>query len=140
MRFQVNIISKEVKAAAIVAENLFHPCSEMMDELRVKDDFKYNSGTGIEVVSKISGFNKTIQVFSYKPWYAYSKAIGYSDSKGIHINLRKLGSLSHADIVGWLVHEASHQVGFTHSSNYPSEFKNNFSVPYFLSSNVERWL
>ena len=140
MRFQVNIISKEVKAAAILAEGLFDYQSAMMQELAEKDDFKYNSGTGLEIFLKISRFKKTIQVFSYKPWYAYSKAIGYSDSKGIHINLRKLGSLSHADIVGWLVHEASHQVGFTHSSNYKTEEKVKFSVPYYISENISRWL
>jgi len=140
MKFQVNIISKEVKAAAIVAEGLFHPNSLMMEELGVKDDFKYNSGTGFEVFSKIMRFDKTIQIFSYKPWYVYSKAIGYSDSRGIHINLRKLGILSHADIVGWIVHEAMHQVGFSHGNNYKTEDKVSFSVPYYVSSNIEKWL
>ena len=140
MRFQVNIISKEVKAAAILAEGLFDYQSAMMHELAEKDDFKYGAGFGWQVVAKIRAYDKTIPVFSYRPWYVFSKAIGYSDKRGIHINLNKLKSMSPEDIVSWLVHEASHQVGFTHSSNYPSEFKNNFSVPYFLSSNVERWL
>ena len=144
MKFQVNIISKEVKAAAMVAENLFHPCSEMMDELRVKDDFKYNSGTGSEIVSKILGFNKTIQVFSYRPRNPFTKAVGYFDGKAIHINVNKISSLTHSDLVGMLCHEYLHFVGFNHGTgwrrNYKTQDKVLYSLPYFVSENIGRWL
>ena len=139
-RFYINVISDKIKNAALDAERLLHYESNMMKEIRLKNDWKYNSGSGEEIYDKFASTTKIVPVFTYRPKWIFSKAIGYFDGESIHINTRKLHDLSHADIVGLLCHEYSHAVGYSHGNNYPSENKNKFSVPYFISSNIDKWL
>jgi len=139
-RFQNNVLSKDVAAAILIAENLFKPESLMMQEMKEKNDFKYNSGTGIEVYNKILNCKTIAPVFTYRPKLPWSKAMGYSDGTAIHLNLRKLDTFNLSELIGLTVHEYLHLVGFSHGSNFPSAEKNQYSVNYFCSQNIKRWL
>jgi hypothetical protein len=63
-RFHINVINDKVKNAAIDAERLLHYESNMMKEIRLKNDFKYQSGTGEEIYQKFAKCEKVIPVFS----------------------------------------------------------------------------
>jgi len=139
-RFENRTTNLELNALTNKANELLHHESVMMKEVSWKNDFKFNSGDAQAVFLKFLTCDKIAPVFFYKPKWAWSKAMGYSDGKAIHLNSRKFGSFTEADIIGLLIHEYSHIAGFSHGSNYPSEEKNKFSVPYFLSSNIEKWL
>lgn len=139
MKFDNRTIEPRVYKAIMDAEYLLLPDSKMMAELAVKDDFAFNSGTGKEVVHKIVNCNKKAAVYFYKPFNPFTKALGYSDGKDIHLNVRVFDKLSHNDLVGLLCHEWLHFL-FSHGNNYKTEFKVKFSVNYFVSENVSRWL
>lgn len=140
-KFYVNVIDQRIKDSALVAERLFLPDSPMMNEIYLKNDFKYDSGSGKQVFERIVTCDKIAPVFFYKPKWIFSKALGYSDGKAIYINLRILPSLSDADIIGLLCHEWLHYgPGFSHGSNTPSKEKDLHSVNYFVSSNIAKWL
>lgn len=139
-RFYINVINEKIKLAATDAEKLLEAESEMMKDLLFKNDFKFNSGTGYQVCEKLQLFNKSVPVFTYKPFNPFTKSMGYSDGKAIFINIRKLDSFSHQDLVGLLLHEYCHMVGFSHGNNYKTADKVKYSVPYFVSENVGEWL
>ena len=139
-RFKNNVISQDVAFAIMVAEKMLSEDSMMMRELQNKNDFKYNSGSGIEVYNKILACTVIAPVFTYRPKLPWSKAMGYSDGKAIHLNLRKLDGLNLPELVGLLAHEAAHICGFSHGSNFKNKEKVNHSVPYFISENIQRWL
>ena len=139
-RFYVNCINDKIKNAAIDAERLLHPESVMVKELLEKNDWKYDSGSGLDVYNKIASCNKIAPVFTYKPKWIFTKALGYSDGKAVFVNLRKLDSFSHQDIIGLLCHEWLHVCGFSHGNDFPSKDKNLYSVNYFVSQNVGKWL
>lgn len=140
MRFQNNVIDKNVTQAIIAAENLFSPLSPMMQAIQKKNDFKFNSGSGEEIFQKIMNHRQSLPVFTYRPKWRFSKAIGYYDGRAMHINLYKLPGMSHADIVANLCHEKLHHIGFSHGNNWKTEEKCLFSVPYFASENITKWL
>lgn len=140
MKFDNRTLNNNVRNACIKASELLLPNSELMSELKIKNDFKFNSGTGIEIYTKIYKCTKVVPVFTYKPWNIFSSALGYYDGKSIHINNRKLPEMSFDSLVGLLCHEYLHAVGFKHGNNYPSEEKNNFSVNYYVSNNIKKWL
>lgn len=140
-RFQNNVIDKKVAEAIKDAEKILAANSPLYKELINKHDWKYNSGTSEEICVKLCLAKEPLKVFTYRHWNPWSNVIGYFDNKdSIFINLRKLPSMSHKDVVANLVHEYSHYSGFTHGSNYPSRDKNLYSVPYYLSENVSKWL
>jgi hypothetical protein len=132
--------NSKVESAIKYAMGLLNYQSNMMQELAEKDDFKYNSGTGREVVDKIRSSNKTMKVFFYRPWNLFTKAMGYSNGKDVYINERKLDSFTYPDLVGLLLHEGLHGVGFSHGNNYKTEEKCNHSVNYYVSENIQKWL
>ena len=146
MKFQNNVLSKKVAAAIIDAELLLDPVnSPMLKEFKEKNDFKYNSGTGEEVYTRIAECNVVAPIFTYRPKWPWSKALGYSDKKGIFLNVYKIESMSHADLVGLLIHEWLHNgPNFNHGtgrfSNYKTKEAMLYSVNYFASENVARWL
>lgn len=76
---------------------------------------------------------KTVNVVGYKTFFPWSSVIGYSslNSNTIHINLRKLNSMTIEGYAGHLAHEICHIFGFQHGNNYPSP-KKRLSVPYAL--------
>lgn len=140
MKFQNNVINKNVAAAIVDAERLLRPESKMMQELRLKNDFKYNSGTGEEVYNKIVNCDVIAPVFTYRPFWFRSKVLGYADGKAIYLNLYKLDKLNHTEVVGLCLHEYLHMAGFNHKSNFKTQDKVLYSVPYFVSEGISRWI
>jgi len=127
------IVSDAIKKA----EELLTLTSPMMDSIS-KHEFKYDSGSSANVVNKLlSGGSVEVEV--YTPW-RFSKAVGMFDGKKISISTRALNWMKLEDVVGLLLHEYSHFVGFTHGNNYPSRDKDLYSVPYYISSNIKLWL
>lgn len=143
-RFENRTLDRKLDEYIQDARTLLLPNSPMMLELLSKDDFKYNSGKGYDIHQKIVKFSEVVPVFLYKPFNPFTSAMGYSDGKSIHINKRKIGTMARTDLIGLLLHELMHQIGFNHGTgrtrNYKTEDKCLFSVPYFISSNVHRWL
>lgn len=133
-----------INQAITKANELLHHDSAMMKELLIKNDFRFNSGTGYQVCEKIGNCTKVAPIFFYKPKWRWSKAIGYSSNGEIYLNSYKFKSLTLADLVANFCHEYCHIAGFNHgtgtTANYPSEEKNKFSVPYFVSSNISKWI
>lgn len=81
-----------------------------------------------------------IDVLTYRSLNPWSAAIGYYDGEAIHINVRKLDGMDHADLVSTLLHERAHAASFGHGSNYKTQHKCLYSVPYYLSENTRKWL
>lgn len=123
---------------ALIAEEMLYPGSKMMNEIAGKNDFKYDSGSGIDVYLKLSAARKPITVGVYRSKNPWSKAVGYFDGKGIYINTRK--KLLRDEIVGLFLHEYAHYCGFSHGNNFKTKEKCLYSVPYWLSENVSKWL
>jgi hypothetical protein len=123
-------------------DKLLLPGSAMLQDISLKNDFKYNTNmSGGKVAEKLQEvLPRVVQVRVYKSKWPWSAAIGYTDGKGIYLNLRKLGSMTQYDLVGFLIHEWSHLVGFSHGNNYKTSDKCLYSVPYYLSENVSKWL
>jgi hypothetical protein len=144
IRFENMTTNLELNALINKATGLLFYPSPMMSEIEMKEDFKFNSGNGELVRHKLINCEAIAPIFFYKPKWAWSKAMGYSDGKAIHLNSRKFGSFTEADIIGLLLHEYSHLAGFNHGTgmraNYWNEDKSNHSVPYFISDNISRWL
>jgi hypothetical protein len=137
MKF-INKTDKELITKAIaIAEAHLTPDSYIMISVANKNDWKYGvKETGKEIVKKLCENPVTpVSVFTYKPWYRWSKAIGYFDGKSIYINSYRMSSDPH-DIAKNLAHEYCHFKGYNHASNYPSKDKDQFSIPYFVSSNL----
>lgn len=141
MRFRDYTIDKQVRDAIADAERLLNIGSPMMNEIMKKNDFEYNSGSGMDVMTKIAACSKTAPVNFYRPFNPWTRALGYSDNTGVFINSRKFRSFTHADIVGLMIHEWLHfGPGFSHGNNFKTEHKVNHSVNYWCSENVARWL
>lgn len=140
MRFLNLSGKKEIELACTVATGLLHPSSSMMKDLIQKNDWKYNSGSGADVVSKLVAPRPAIEVYTYRPKNPWTSALGYFDGKAIHVNIRKLPYLSAIELIGLKLHEYSHYCGLTHGNNYKTQEKCLHSVPYFISENVSRWL
>jgi hypothetical protein len=139
-RFQNNVIDKKVAQAITEAERLLQKESDLILNVTLKNDFKYNSGLGENVAMELLKERPPLPVFTYTPWNPWSRAIGYFDGKAMYLNLRKLPSMSIEEIAANLIHEYSHYAGFRHGSNYKTREKCLYSVPYFLSSNTGKWL
>jgi hypothetical protein len=138
MRFRNCVIDKEIGLAIKECELLLAENSNIMEEIKVKA-FKFNSGLGPQIVLNLLKERPPISVFVYKTKNPWSAALGYSDGKAIYINTRKL-PINRRDLIGLLLHEYSHFCGYSHGNNWPSEEKNIYSVPYFISSNISRWI
>ena len=140
MRFDNRTLDPRITEACLVAERLLTSMSKMMIELEEKNDWKYNSGTGKEVYKKLNDYKEPIKVFTYKPFNPWTAAVGYFDGESIHINIRKLPDMTVSDIIANLCHEYSHYCGFTHGNNYKTQDKCLYSVPYYISENIPKWL
>lgn len=139
-RFDNRTLDKSINAAIVISNSILGPHSEMLHDISNKDDFKYNSGTGDEIVNKILKCDKIAPIFFYKPFNPFTKAMGYSDGKAIYLNSRKFKDFSFNDLVGLLCHEYLHMVGFSHGNNYKTEEKCLYSVNYFVSENIGKWI
>lgn len=140
MRFRNCLISNEVNHAIKQVEKLLTEDSSMIKELSTKNDFKYGSGVGESVVKKLLKEREPINVYSYRPWNPLTKAVGYYDGKYIHINVKALATFDFEKLCGLLLHEYSHYCGFSHGSNWKDKEKVLYSVPYYLSENITRWV
>lgn len=148
MRFVNKTGDGKVDIAINAAEELLKEQSKMMVELRSKQDWRYDSGSGADVVANLLKEKAVIPVYFWSSWRPTS-AVGYFDGAAIHINKSKMPFFSTADLLGLLLHEYSHYQGFHHvdpgwlgrrRANYKTEEKCLYSVPYFISENVARWL
>ena len=144
MRFVNLTLNAKISMAISAAEVLLHPDSKMMKELVQKNDFKFNSGPGLDVVLSLVTRREPIEILFYKSLNPWSAAVGNFGGEAIHFNSRKFSSLSFHEVVGCLLHEYSHYCGFNHGTgrlaNYKTPEKCQYSVPYFLSENVKRWI
>lgn len=138
MRFFNRTDSIIIDAAIDDAQKLLLPDSKMLSDIKNKNDWKFNSGTGSDAVIKLITPKMPIDVYHYKPIYPWSAALGYYDGEAIYINYKKV--LNHEAMVGLLLHEYAHYCGFMHGNNRKTREKVLFSVPYWLSSNVGNYL
>jgi len=139
MRFQNNVIHRNIAHAIVHAERLLEADSPMIKELQHKYDWAYNSGSSAEVICKLLEERDLVCVFTYRPWNPFTKSMGYFDGKAIHININKLDSFDFSELVGLLLHEYAHYCGFMHGNNFKTDHKCKFSVPYYLSHNITKW-
>lgn len=145
MKF-LNCTSKtEINHPIAVAEKLLTPESVMYNELKEKNDWKYNSGSSENVIRLLFYIQfKPVEIFLFRPKNPWTKMIGFSNGKDIFINIYRLDNLNVTDLIGLMLHEYAHHVGFNHGlgwfANYKTQDKCQYSVPYYLSSNVEKWL
>lgn len=141
---------EKIDFAIADADRLLAPESKMMIDVFNKRDWKYDSGNSSVICYRLSMENQIpMLIGTYAPRYRNSKAIG-SYSRGVlEYNKYMLPFLDHVELVGNLVHEWAHHCGFHHRDpgiwgkirqNYKTENKVKYSVPYWLSENVERWL
>jgi hypothetical protein len=139
-RFDNRTLDKSLNLAIAKANELLSVDGKMLGNLLDKNDWKYDSGTGQEVFIKILGCTKLAPIFFYKPKNPFTRAMGYSDGKAIHLNSKKFKGFSFNDLVGLLCHEYLHMAGFSHGNNYKTEEKCLYSVPYFVSENISKWM
>jgi hypothetical protein len=140
MRFNNLITSPKVEEACKIADGLLHTGSGLINEISSKNDFKYDSGMGVFIALNLIKVREPIKINSYKPFYPFTKALGYFDGKEIYINIRKMEVLNINDLVGLLLHEYAHYCGYKHGNNFKSKDKCITSVPYFLSENIAKWI
>lgn len=142
MRFQNNTIHREIDQAIELAEDLLNMGSNLSTSLAVKNTWKYdNIKMGITVVENlIIVKRKPIQVLTYKPRIPWSMAIGGFKNGHIQINIKKLPYMTTVEIAANLLHEYAHYCGYSHGNNFKTKEKVQFSVPYFLSENVSKWI
>lgn len=139
MRFNNRTLYKSITEAIQGAEKLLQIDSPLILEMAKKNDWKWDSDSGEHIISRLLSPDwYALNVYVFRSWNPFSKEIGHQDAIGIHINLRKLPLLSSAELIGHLLHEYSHFKGFTHGNNWPSDDKNNYSVPYWLSENAKK--
>lgn len=143
MRFRNCVISNEVKEAVNTAEMLLSPYSIMIKDLeKNKTIFKYD--TPENFIDLLLQKRDPINVYTFRSSNPFSKVIGHYSNGKIHLNLRKLPTMDHLDLVGFLLHEYAHYCGLNHGTgmfrNYITKDKLQFSVPYYLSENVSRWI
>jgi len=140
MRFDNRTVNKEIDSAISSALYLLRPTSKMIMEIENKNDFKFNSGLGEEVAKKLLELREPLKIFTYRPMNPWTKAVGYFDGESIHINVRKLPFMSIVDITANLLHEYAHYCGYSHGNNYKTKEKCLYSVPYYISENIGKWL
>lgn len=106
---------------------------------RVKeiDSFNYTNDPGIVVAHRIQCFNGEITIRSYRPWFRWTKAIGYEKNGVIYIN--EYIKLPVLDRVENLYHEIIHSVGYSHKGNYVNEF-NLQTAPYLVANMFKNYI
>lgn len=140
MRFKNCTLNENVSHAIKQVEKLLSEDSTMIKELLGKNDWKFNSGSSEDVVKALLKRKDVVDIYTYRSINPFSKAVGYYDGEAIHINLNRIKTFNFEDFCGLLLHEYSHHCGFSHGSNFKSKEKTLFSVPYFLSENITRWV
>ena len=137
MRFINMTNNKDISRAMEDAESLLAPGSKMMDDLYLKNDFEYGSGNVINTLM----IHRVVKIFTYRPWSPFTRAIAMTNGDGaIHFNIYKISKTTPESKVATILHEYAHIAGFSHGNNYKTKHKCEFSVPYYLSENIARWL
>lgn len=132
--FQNNIVGYDNILEAIkLAESFLVRDSALMTEILYKSDWKYRTPPMPMLAQMLFAEKETIKLFTYRPFWPYSKAIAYYKNNTINFNIYKLYKLSVKEIAATLVHEKMHQLGFSHGSNRITKDKLIYSVPYFAS-------
>jgi hypothetical protein len=139
MRFKNCTINQRLNHAISYVETLLHEDSRMMFDLRQKNDWKYNSGSSEEIVKELIIKRPIINVYTYRPFNPFTRAIGYYKNNAIHINIKFLDNFDYQLVCGLLLHEYAHYCGYSHGNNFKTQDKVLYSVPYYLSENVTRW-
>lgn len=142
MRFRNMTLEARISYAIFTAEKLLDPTSELIKAVWHKDDWQYDTvANGYLVSLRLVKVREPIQVFFYTPWNPFTRAIGYFNGENeIHLNKLRFPKLTQNELIGLLLHEYSHYCGFTHGNNYKTEDKCLYSVPYYLSENVTKWM
>ena len=94
-----------------------------------------------DVAERINTAWEGPNVYSYRPRWRYSKAMGYTKGKNIYINEYRLPYMSVANMVRLLIHESAHIAGYTHGGNaihWWNKRKKYASVPYCLGNAAKR--
>ena len=135
-------LRNEITTSIVLAHKLLSPYSLMMKELKQKNDWKYN--TPDNYVELLSSYKGIINVFTYNSKNPWSKVVAYYEQGSINFNIRKLHQLDCVDIAGTLIHELCHHVGINHGEgkfrNYKTKDKSLYSVPYYISDNIKKWV
>lgn len=142
MRFENRTNHNLISLAISRADKLLEIGSVMTTEINQKTDWKYDKisiGTQVTYDLALKKY-PTLRVFTYKPFNPWTSAIAYFDGNNVHFNIRKLPLLGVVQITGTLLHEYAHYCGFTHGNNFKTKEKCLYSVPYYLSENVSKWL
>ena len=142
-RFNLCAVSTKLEIAIHDAQNLLNHNTRMINEIADKQDWKYNSGTGLAVRDSLLKERDVINV--YVAPSKNTKAVAYFQNGNIYIYQNYLDTVLFANLVGTLLHEYAHYCGFNHNSSFgTSNFKTKakclYSVPYYLSENVARWV
>ena len=147
MRFQNMTIHPFITDAVKVAEYIIEGkvlYQKLKEKHYSREWFKYDTGTFTDVVTKLKSNHSPISILTYDPGYK-SKSIGYYQDSEIYLNVRTIHSLKSFEIVGFLLHERAHFLGFHHvdkgwwgkiRANYKTANKCKYSLPYWLSENV----
>jgi hypothetical protein len=142
-RFNLCAVSTKLEIAIHDAQNLLNHNTRMINEIVDKQDWKYNSGTGLAVRDSLLKERDVINV--YVAPSKNTKAVAYFQNGNIYIYQTYLDTVLFVNLVGTLLHEYAHYCGFNHNSSFgTSNFKTKakclYSVPYYLSENVARWV
>lgn len=141
-KFKQNAISEKLKFCIKLADEKLSPGSKMMNYISIKNDWKYDSGSGEDVVKALLKPKAPICVYVVKP-KRKTKAVAYYQNGDIYLYSTYLETAPLESIVATLVHEYSHYCGFHHNSrfwtsNFKTQHKVDFSVPYHLSDGIEK--
>lgn len=138
MKFINHTNHKELSDAAIEAIKLLRWNSKMFNELDLKTYWKYGASN---VSARLFAGPENVRLLTYRPWNPMTKAIAMTNGDGnIHFNVYKVSKTTLASKVGTILHEYAHLCGFKHGNNFKTKEKCLYSVPYYLSENVERWV
>lgn len=141
-RFNQCAIDPKLELAIDEVKYLLSHNTPMMIDISIKQDWKYNSGTGLSIHNSLLKERDVINV--YVAPNKNTKAIAYFQNGNIYIYQSYLDSSSLSELIGTLLHEYAHYCGFNHNSpfgtsNYKTKAKCLYSVPYYLSENAAKW-
>jgi len=135
-------LNESVNSGIFIAHKLLSPYSVMSKELKQKTDWKYDTPDNfLEILTTYKG---KINVYTFRPKNPWSKVIAYYERDAINFNIRKLPDLGSVAIAGTLIHELCHHLGIHHGTgrlrNYKTQDKSLYSVPYYISDNIHKWV
>lgn len=137
MRFRNCIIDPQIERAWLTAESLLSSNSMMINELRLKKDWRYNSANVADELLKV---REPVNIYVYKYKNPFTRAIGHFDGKAIYISTKVISNFNFKTVTGLLLHEYAHYCGFGHGNNFKTAEKCLYSVPYYLSENCDKWI